>query len=578
MIRGQVSSFDQARRRKSGSPRARWKNVADEFAGDVWPELNPSFRIRPGETIFTIGSCFARNIERHLEAVGCRVPMMDFRLPPEEWSGGANGAMNKFHPPAFRQCLEWTAAIFDRDGRVAWTDCEALAFDWGDGRFFDMDMGTTAPVSRERFIERRQHIYDIFSAAFSADCLMMTPGLIEAWRDVTTGLYVHEPPTQKPMVAQRSRWEFEVLAYEQCLADLLAAIDLVRARNPGVKVLVTTSPVPLAATFSGQDIRIANAYSKSVLRAVCGAVTFQRPLVDYFPSYESATLSFPVRVWEPDRIHVSSGFVGKIVAHMLDHYLEGAEEAGRAHQTARTHLMNRSYAEAEAAAREALAARPEHLEAQVVLAEALLCQDRCAEAESEFRALAERQPDRAELWVGVARAVSRLDPARAAEAIAHVETAAALPSVNLSHFRAVGELIRRRAAPETAERLSRRAVELFPLHVEAYQPLVNVLLDQGRAGEAIEVLRRAVGLRRAPAQMRVQLAGLLADAGESGEAQQHLRSVLSLEPQNGPASELLRRLTSPAEATAAAASPALAAPPVRRKPGFWAALARLARS
>ena len=89
MIRGQVSSFDQARRRKAGAPTARWKNVADEFAGDVWPELHPGFRIRPGETIFTIGSCFARNIERHLEAVGCRVPMMEFRLPPEEWSGGA---------------------------------------------------------------------------------------------------------------------------------------------------------------------------------------------------------------------------------------------------------------------------------------------------------------------------------------------------------------------------------------------------------------------------------------------------------------------------------------------------------
>jgi tetratricopeptide (TPR) repeat protein len=542
MKRGRVLSFEEARRLKKTNPRSRWRSVADEFAGDVWPDLEPSFRIRAGQTIFTIGSCFARNIERHLVTLGCRVPMSELHLPAEEFHGEPNGAMNRFHPPAFRQCLEWTARVFNRDGKVGWEDCEAFAFVDEAGRVFDLDMGGAWPVTRERFLERRQHVYDIFGQVFTADCVMMTPGLIEAWRDRTTGLYVHEPPTHKSLVVDRSRWELEILSYEQCETDLLAAIDVIRARNPEAKVLVTTSPVPLTATFSGQDIRIANTYSKSVLRAACGAAAMQRPLVDYFPSYESATLSFPVKVWEADRVHISSSFIGKIVLRMLDHYLEGVEDAARQHQAAKTFLLEGAYDKAEAAARATLAAWPEHAEAGIILAEALMRQDFLAEAEAQLRVLVERHPDRSELRINLARVISRSSKQRAAEAIEHVEQALALPSASLSDFRAVGELVRQKASPEAAERLTRRAVALYPLHVEAYSHLIKVLLDQGRKEEAIALLQTAAGLRRAPAALSIQLAELLIEAGRADEASVVLRHVRALEPQNAAAAALQEQL------------------------------------
>ena len=542
MSRGQVFSFDQARRNKKAHPDARWANVADGFSGEVWPRLDPSFRIGPGDTVFTIGSCFARNIERYLVDAGCRVPMQELWLPPEEWHGGANSAMNKFHPPAFRQCLEWTARIFDRGGQVEWSDCEPLAFDFGDGQWFDMDMAPTPPVSRARFVERRQHIYEVFATAFSAGCLMITPGLIEAWRDTRSGLYIHEPPTQKAMVSRRERWEFEILSYDQCLADLLAAIDVVRARNPGAKVLITTSPVPMSATFSGKDIRIANAYSKSVLRAVCGAASMLRPTVDYFPSYESATLSAPERVWETDRIHVAGGFVGKIVAHMLEHYLEGGDTAALRLQKARTLMFEGRYEEAEAAGRSVLELRPDDFEAAALVAEALIRLHRASEAEAALRSLIALHPDRADLRTALGRAIARGEKSRIPEAIAEVEAAAALPSMGLAEFRSIGELLRRQAPPGVALRLSRLAVERFPLHVESYGALINVLVDQGHTKEAIEVLRRAAELRRCPASLRLRLAELLAGAGEAVEAEAIVRRVAWLEPANTEAAALLSRL------------------------------------
>jgi tetratricopeptide (TPR) repeat protein len=538
----QSLSYEAARRNLKSMPASRWRDIQDAFAGEVWPVLHPSFKLQPGDCIFTIGSCFARNIEEHLARLGCRLPMLDFRLPPEEWHGSPNGAMNKFTPPSFRQCLEWTAAIFDRDGRVAWEDCERLAFDCGGDLWHDLDMGRTGPVTRARLIERRQHIYDIFSQVFSADCLMMTPGLIEAWRDLETGLYVHEGPTAREMLPHAARFEVEVLSFEQSLADMLAAVDVVRARNPQVKILVTTSPVPFAATFTGQDVRTANTYSKSLLRTVCGALTMRRERLDYFPSYESVTLSFPEGVWQADRIHVTSGFVGKIVSHLIDAYVEGVDEGARAYQLAGAALAAGAMEDAERYARTALEARPEAVGPRLVLADVLAARRAFAEAEAELRRLHEAEPGRADILVRLARALAQLGSQRRAEAIACVEQAAELESAEVQDFSWACDFTLSHAPIEVAEKLARRAMGRFPNHVQTYPPVAAVLAASGRRGEAIEVLQKATGLPKPPAALFARLAELLAEDGRDAEAVQAARMARNMDAGNAAAGAVLARL------------------------------------
>ncbi len=126
-----------------------------------------------------------------------------------------------------------------------------------------------------------------------------------------------------------------------------------------------------------------------------------------------------------------------------------------------------------------------------------------------------------------------------------------MPSMELAEFRSVAELVRRQAPPETALRLTRLAVERFPLHVEGYGLLANVLIDQQRTGEAIELLVRAGELRRCPAALRLQLAELLAASDAPADAEAVARRVLALEPGHAGATALLRRLTS-AETAASA--------------------------
>lgn len=548
MAKDFVIPFEEARRRKAANAKARWRDVADSFGGEVWPEVSPSFKVNPGETVFTIGSCFARNIETHLHALGFRVPMMDFTMPPSEWDGEPRAAMNRFHPPAFRQCLAWTAAIRARDGKVGWDDCAPLAYKVGEGPdgedlWFDLDMARSAPVGRARFIERRQQIYDVFTQAFDADCVMLTPGLIEAWLDRETGLYLYDAPHHKRMLACPERWAFVILDYETCLSAFVESIELLRAVNPAVKLLITTSPVPMIVTFSGQDIRVANTHSKSVLRAVCGAVALTSG-VDYFPSYESVTQSAPEGVWKADRVHVSQGFIGKIAGRLLDTYLEGIDKAARRFQSAKTLLADGDFEEAEALARRVLKAVPDHFEARVVLADALLQGTRWREAEAELHGLAAREPERPDLRVRLARAVQ--GQGRTDQAVALLDEALGLEALTWGDLWTARSVFERAPAADV-ERLALRAIERFPLRQEAYPVLAGAQVRAGRQAEAIQTLRRAIEFPKPPASLLVQLAELLARSGESAEAAELVRRALILEPKSKPALALQAAL-SPAAA------------------------------
>ena len=535
-----VLDYTEAKRRKGGNSRARWRDVAEELDGELWPQVSPSFRLRPGDTVFTIGSCFARNIEANLAALGCRVPMLDLRLPPGEFDGQPNAAMNKFHPPAFRQAMEWTARIYDRDGVVAWEDCEPIAFEVADGLYFDLDMqGSTAPVARARFIERRQHVYDVFCTVFSADCLMMTPGLIEAWRDQRTGLFAQGTPYHKRMLATPERWALEVLSFPHCLDDMLAAIDVVRARNPRVNILVTTSPVPMSVTFTGRDITIANAHSKAVLRAVCDAVLLERERVDYFPSYEMVTLSNPGLVWKGDRLHVSQGFIGKIVGYMLDNYIEGVDAASADYQRARARLAGGDAAEAEAAALSALQIRPEHLEARILLGAARNGLSRWAAAVETLAPVVDAEPERSDARVQLARALA--GSGRIAEAVAMADAAVACSSLTIADFLALDSALDR-MPPDEASRLARKGSELFPRHVEVYLRLAEVLLRRGRTEEAIEALTRCVETAHLAAAPVLALARLLSDTGRPGEAISRLDVLLARDPKNKEAAAIKARI------------------------------------
>lgn len=275
------------------------------------PRVSPKFRFDAKETIFTIGSCFARHVESVLETYGYRFRTRNPEnfVSPEECTS-ANGFFNKYTTASMLNEIRWA---------VSGEPFPEAGFTEADGRWSDGQLPANF-ASLARAKEIRARVSSIMADVRSADYLILTLGLVECWHDAETNLYLNGAPTAGTIKKYPHRFNVHVLDYRANMAALEELHDRVTAVNPGIRLIVTVSPVPLGATFTGEDIVAANSYSKSTLRAVAGDFTAARSTADYFPSYEAVTESSPPATWMDDMIHVRIELVRCVIAHFVKHY------------------------------------------------------------------------------------------------------------------------------------------------------------------------------------------------------------------------------------------------------------------
>lgn len=147
-----------------------------------------------------------------------------------------------------------------------------------------------------------------------ARVFVFTLGLTESWWNSKGWEYPLCPGTAGG-VYDPAQHRFVNQSFEDVRSSLIAAIRLMRGVNPGLKVLLTVSPVPLTATASGRHIITATTESKAILRAVAGEVARSLPDVDYFPSYEIiASPAFRSVFFGPNLRSVSQAGVDFVMA------------------------------------------------------------------------------------------------------------------------------------------------------------------------------------------------------------------------------------------------------------------------
>ncbi len=281
-------------------------------AGIAVPGVEPKFRFTAQDVFFCIGSCFARNIEEHLLYRG--LPVASRSISFGDRNGRPNGVLNKYTPASILNELRWSlaGAPFPQDSFVE-----------EDGAWRDLQLAARAPAdSLDGVRERRARVEEYFGRLRGATVAIVTLGLVETWYDTQSGVMLNAAPSLWATRRAPGRFRLIVTDYNENLRTLRQIYDvLARHASPALRVIVTVSPVPLSETFSGQDVIVANAYSKATLRAAAEDSTAGYAGVQYYPSYEAITVSHRSLAYNAgDDLHVLDSAVQRVAAAFLATY------------------------------------------------------------------------------------------------------------------------------------------------------------------------------------------------------------------------------------------------------------------
>jgi GSCFA family len=280
---------DQMNPYQSLPPESFWRSgVAEEDPRTIKNLYRKKFSIAKSDKIATAGSCFAQHVAAHLRERGCTI--LDVERPPTGLSGDEAKAFGYLIYSArygniytTRQLLQLLRDAYGETvrGEDVW---EAK------GRFYDALRPGVEPgglsSAGEVMAQRLNHLAQVRSLFGRTGVFIFTLGLTETWAHRASGTVY---PTCPGVVAGEfdpETYIFCNFGFPEILRDLQEVRSLLKERNPKMRFIFTVSPVPLVATASGEHVLVATTYSKSTLRAVCGAMTQSFDDVDYFPSYE----------------------------------------------------------------------------------------------------------------------------------------------------------------------------------------------------------------------------------------------------------------------------------------------------
>lgn len=302
--------------------------------GPVALNVLPKFKLASSDSIFTMGSCFARNVEHALVERGLRVLPETFDFPlellapkPAELARASLNAplhyrvivravLNKYSPLSmlneFQRVLEPERFAAPQKGLIQVDE----------DRWFDPQAKDTGMHGLKDSLLVRMLIEKATQDVRQASAVFLTLGLTETWLDSETGTVLNFAPPPLLIKKWPSRFRFFNATYADVLDSLEGLYELItRKVRLDMKFVVTVSPVPLNATFTANDVITANTYSKSTLRAAADVFCARHANADYFPSYEMVMSTHPDMAWRPDRIHVAQDVVDFVIGRFMAAYV-----------------------------------------------------------------------------------------------------------------------------------------------------------------------------------------------------------------------------------------------------------------
>lgn len=270
------------------------------------------------EKFFTVGSCFAREIEYKLAPLG--VPLLLLgrgvaRRHFESWTAGDDapgaaeiysGVFNKYTTASIEHDLRRTILneTYENEGLI----------ELDEDKWFDPHASGLRSMPLSGALENRARIAEAMGQIRNADVVVMTLGQTESWVDTATGIAMNAHPGPSALRKFKDRFLFIDHSYADTIAQLDRLIHLVRDQcNAAMRFIITVSPVPFNATFRPQDVVVAHQATKAMLRTVAEELVRSYDFVDYFPSYEMVINTPRNLAWNDDQLHVN----GQMVQHIM---------------------------------------------------------------------------------------------------------------------------------------------------------------------------------------------------------------------------------------------------------------------
>jgi hypothetical protein len=272
-----------------------WKSaVAEQHPFTINDLYTKRFTIEPDHKIATAGSCFAQHIARNLRKNGFSV--VDQEPPPpgmsdetsRKYGYGLYSARygNIYTPRHLLQLAREALGRFKPSDHI-WEN---------NGRWYDAMRPSVEPDGFDRPdlvpLHRSFHLKKVRRVLRSCDVFVFTFGLTEGWLHRASGTTYPTAPGTIAGSYDPAVHAFRNFSFNEVLTDFVDFRSLMKEINPGVRFILSVSPVPLTATVSGVHVLQATTYSKSVLRAVAGELYGMFEDVDYFPSYELVASPF----------------------------------------------------------------------------------------------------------------------------------------------------------------------------------------------------------------------------------------------------------------------------------------------
>ncbi len=317
----------------------KWRQaVAEVPAAEVDPGVGFPFRLTPRDKVATAGSCFSQHIGRALKARGFAFLVTE---PPHPFVGNVADQLaytqfsarygNVYTARQMLQLVQRAEGLFVPADR---------AWEGPDGGWFDPYRPTVQPggflSTEELEADRARHLGRVRTMLRELDYLVFTLGLTEVWTAVEDGAAYPLCPGVAAGAFDPDLHHLVDLGVDDVVADIEAFFALIRAVNNRAKLILTVSPVAIAASVRDRHVLVSNAWSKSVLRVAADIAARRHPdTVAYFPSYEMITGAHARSAYVLDDLRtVSEAGVAQAMSAFARHALDatgGAREepAGR---------------------------------------------------------------------------------------------------------------------------------------------------------------------------------------------------------------------------------------------------------